>query len=55
VSDRVNRKAIQNRSYKLTGMAYCQHRMYGGMLVVMFADGFTLNERGKRELRKRSP
>jgi len=30
-----------NPAFKLTGIAYCEHKGFGGMLVVKYAEGFT--------------
>lgn len=38
---------------RLTGIAYCQHKVYGGMLVIVYAGGFELNDTGREELARR--
>ena len=48
------RKNILNKEYKLTGMAVCQHKGYGQMIVITYAGEFVPNDYGKKELAKRA-
>lgn len=43
-----------NRNHKVTGIAYCDHKNYGGMLVVLYAGDFKPNELGTDEVNKRN-
>lgn len=54
VSSRGHRKNILNPAIKLTGIAYCKHRGYGGMLVAVYAGKFSPNQLGRSEVRKSS-
>ena len=47
VPSRPHRKNMLNAIFKQTGIAYCKHKEHGGMLVVVFADGFRANKIGK--------
>jgi len=39
---------------KLTGMAVCNHKVYGQMIAIVYAGGFTPNIQGKRALLART-
>jgi hypothetical protein len=54
VPNRGHRKNILNPALKQTGIAYCNHSKYGGMLVVVFAGGFAPNEKGQATVAARS-
>ena len=43
VPERSHRKNMLNEKMSLAGVAYCQHKFYGGMLVTVYANGFSPN------------
>jgi len=47
VEDRGHRINMLNPELKLTGMAYCKHTTFGGMIAVTYAKSFTPNSHGK--------
>jgi hypothetical protein len=42
-----------NRKHSVTGMAFCDHASYGGMLVVLYAGGYKPNAEGMKEVEMR--
>jgi len=42
------------QTFKQTGIADCKHKDYGGMLVVVFAEGFTPNRIGRAQVLARA-
>jgi len=54
VPARGHRINMINPELKLTGMAYCQHRTLGGMMVVTYAKSFVPNKHGKYEVIRRA-
>jgi hypothetical protein len=53
VKRRNNRKNIQNEDMRMTGVAYCEHREKGGMLVVVYAENFSPSKVAKSAVKKR--
>jgi len=54
VADRGHRINMLNPELKLTGMAYCEHASYGGMMAVTYAKSFTPNSKGKAQVISRA-
>ena len=54
VPNRGHRKNIMNANLKQTGIAYCSHSKYGGMLVVVFAGGFASSDQSQAMVAARS-
>merc|ERR1712137_136432 len=54
VRDRGHRINMLNPELKLTGMAYCGHNSYGGMMAVAYAKSFTPNSFGKASVIRRA-
>jgi len=49
VENRGHRINMLNPELKLTGMAYCEHASYGGMMAVAYAKSFTPNSFGRAQ------
>jgi len=54
VRDRGHRINMLNPELKLTGMAYCKHNSYGGMMAVAYAKSFKPNSFGKTSVIRRA-
>lgn len=47
VPNRGHRVNMLDSNLKLTGMAYCSHKGYGKMMVVVYATRFDINDHGR--------
>lgn len=54
VPNRGHRKSMLSENFKQTGIAACDHKNYGRMLVALYADNFEGNELGDEEIDKRA-
>ena len=51
---RGNRFSITSPEYRQTGIAYCKHNVYEGVLVILYAHQFQVSPRGRKEIRLRN-
>ena len=51
---RGNRFSLTSSEYLQTGMAYCKHNVYEGVLVILYAHNFEVSSRGLQEIKLRN-